>query len=218
MSDLMGKNSVELRDTTRILLDSIHHGGDQEWYSDDWHRRAGCGPTTATTVLYYLAQREESLYPLWPTAHTRGREDFIRLMNIVWAYVTPGMRGLNRACMFTDGMERFAAERAVPLTAHVLEVPESLLPRKGFDHFRSFLRRGLESDCPVAFLNLSNGKTERLHSWHWITVISAAWNGGDEENRLSATVCDEATSFDIDMKCWYDTSLLGGALVWFSHP
>ncbi len=216
MDRLNGIRKVGLRDPSRLLLDGVHHGGDQEWYADEWHRRAGCGPTTAATLSYYLAQRDETLRPLWPTASIRNREDFIRLMDRIWTFVTPGMGGLNRACMFTTGMERFAADCSVPLTAHVLEIPESLFPRKGFAHFLSFLRRGLEADCPVAFLNLSNGRTERLHSWHWITIVAAEWDDENTDSCLVATVCDEAATFDIDLKCWYDTSLLGGALVWFS--
>ena len=207
---------IGLKNPDLILLDDMHHGGNQEWYEDEWHRRAGCGPTTASTLMYYLAQRDESKRALWPTANERGKEDFVRLMHTVWDYVTPGMRGLNRSCMFTGGLERYAMERQVSLTAHVLEIPESLTSRKGYGHFLSFLRRGLEADCPVAFLNLSNGKTERLYSWHWVTVTALYWDDSGTDNCLMATVCDEGTSFDIDMKCWYDTSLLGGALVWFT--
>ncbi|MBP7401677.1 MAG: hypothetical protein KBA30_03610 [Clostridia bacterium] len=210
------RRSASILEPSLLVLDGTHRGGDQEWYADEWHRRAGCGPTTASTLTYYLAQRDPAKRPLWPTADRRTREDFLGLMDLVWEYVTPGMRGLNRSCMFTGGMERLASDRSVPLTAHVLEIPESLGARKGYAHFLSFLRRGLEADCPVAFLNLSNGRTERLHSWHWITVIAAAWDDNDPEAGLTATVLDEAHSFDIDMKCWYDTSLLGGALVWFT--
>jgi hypothetical protein len=211
----VNKNTIVIRDPGRLLLDGVYHGGDQEWYVDTWRQRAGCGPTTAATLLYYLAQRDADKQALWPTAPTRTREDFLQFMDLVWEDVTPGMRGLNRSVLFTDGVERLSARRGVALTAHVLEVPETIGRRKGFDHFSSFVMRGLRSDCPVAFLNLSNGKAERLHSWHWVTIVAARWDAEHPENDWSVTVFDEGKSIEIDLKCWYDTSLLGGALVWF---
>ena len=75
---------IGLKNPDLILLDDMHHGGNQEWYEDEWHRRAGCGPTTASTLMYYLAQRDESKRALWPTANERGKEDFVRLMHTVW--------------------------------------------------------------------------------------------------------------------------------------
>lgn len=209
------KGRVAIRDPGRLLLDGIYYGGDQEWYVDTWRQRAGCGPTTASSLLYYLAQRDPDKRALWPTASTRTREDFLRFMDLVWEDVTPGMRGLNRSYLFTDGVERLASRHGVALTAHILEVPESIGRRKGFDHFASFLTRGLVSDCPVAFLNLSNGKAERLHSWHWVTIVAARRDADHPETELAVTIFDEGKSIEIDLKCWYDTSLLGGALVWF---
>ena len=29
-------------------------GCDQQWYGTEWQRRAGCGPTVAATLFYYL--------------------------------------------------------------------------------------------------------------------------------------------------------------------
>ena len=34
----------------------------------------------------------------------------------------------------------------------------------------NFVRLGLDQDCPVAFLNLSNGRLTNLDSWHWVTI------------------------------------------------
>ena len=34
-----------------------YRGGNQEWYRDLWQRRAGCGPTTAATLLAAVATR-----------------------------------------------------------------------------------------------------------------------------------------------------------------
>ncbi len=199
----------------RLLLDGQYHGGDQEWYADEWHRRAGCGPTTAATLLYYLAQRDADKRALWPTASSRTRADFQQLMDLIWNYVTPGLRGLNQSSMFVDGVHRYAAERGVALRAHALDVPETIGKRRQFARFREFLLAGLAADGPVAFLNLSNGKVDNLHSWHWVTLVAAP-DAGDAAAaaELPVVALDEGKTFAFDLKCWYDTSLLGGALVW----
>ena len=209
-----------LKQIDRLTLDGQYHGGDQEWYAEDWHKRAGCGPTTASTLLYYLAQRAPDLQPLWPTAGNRTKEDFTQLMELIWQDVTPGVRGLNRAEMMVEGLERYSFRRAVPLIPHVMHIQEILTKRNDFTCFAEFIQAGLEADCPVAFLNLSNGKVQNLHNWHWVPIVavektSSSWQTVDA---LSASILDEARFLTVDMKCWYETSWLGGALVWFSRP
>ena len=40
-------------------------GGDQAWYAEEWHRRAGCGPTCAANVTAYLAATHTGLQALY---------------------------------------------------------------------------------------------------------------------------------------------------------
>ena len=96
-------------------------GADQDWYRTFWQQRAGCGPTTASEQLAYVA-RIRHIPALCPLEILR-REPFVDYMEQVWDYVTPGHKGLNKVSMFTDGVERFAASRGVALTARALEVP-----------------------------------------------------------------------------------------------
>ena len=73
----------------------IYQGGDQEWYRDLWQRRAGCGPTTAAALLSYLSQTRPGLRPMAPAA-ARTQAGFLRYMEALWPYVTPGARGLDK--------------------------------------------------------------------------------------------------------------------------
>ena len=72
-----------------------YQGGDQEWYRDLWQRRAGCGPTTAAALLSYLSQTRPGLRPMAPAA-ARTQAGFLRYMEALWPYVTPGARGLDK--------------------------------------------------------------------------------------------------------------------------
>ena len=184
------------------------HGADQDWYSLPWRQRAGCGPTTASVQMAYLAALRPSLAALCPL---EGREQgaFVTYMDKVWEYVTPGSHGLNRVEMYTDGVARFCGERGVRLVPRALEVPIGE-ERPGFDRCVSFIRAGLASDCPVAFLNLDNGEVEALDKWHW--VLLSALEEGDAGTLV--TVVDNGNTFSIDLKMWYDTARDLGGFVW----
>lgn len=187
------------------------HGADQDWYSLPWRQRAGCGPTTASVQMAYLAALRPSLAALCPL---EGREQgtFVTYMDQVWECVTPGSHGLNRVEMYTDGVTRFCGERGVRLVSHALEVPIGE-ERPGFEGCVSFIRAGLASDCPVAFLNLDNGEVEALDKWHW--VLLSALEEGDAGTLV--TVVDSGNSFSIDLKLWYDTARDLGGFVWLEE-
>ena len=176
------------------------HSADQDWYSLPWRQRAGCGPTTASVQMAYLAALRPSLAALCPLKE-REQETFVTYMDKVWEYVTPGSHGLNRVEMYTDGVARFCGERGVKLVPRALEVPTGE-ERPGFDRCVSFIRAGLEADCPVAFLNLDNGEVEALDKWHW--VLLSALEEGDAGTLV--TVVDNGNTFSIDLKLWYDTA------------
>jgi hypothetical protein len=82
-----------------------------------------------------------------------------------------------------------------------------------FDEFAAFIRQGLMLDCPVAFLNLSNGSLNNLDSWHWV-AITKLQAGQDAD--LLATIADSGERKVINLSEWYRSSWLGGAAVWFS--
>lgn len=136
-----------------------YQGGDQEWYRDLWQRRAGCGPTTAAALLSYLSQTRPGLRPMVPAA-ARTQAGFLRYMEALWPYVTPGARGLDK-------------------------------------------------DCPVAFLNFSHGALKNLDSWHWVPLTAMT----EGESVLLCTILDEGEARVIDLALWWETSSLGGALV-----
>ena len=183
------------------------HGADQDWYSLPWRQRAGCGPTTASVQMAYLAALRPSLAALCPL---EGREQgtFVTYMDQVWEYVTPGSHGLNRVEMYTDGVARFCGERGVRLVPHALEVPIGE-ERPGFDRCVSFIRAGLASDCPVAFLNLDNGEETRLDKWHWVLLTALETEGED----VRCAILDSGEEFTIDLGLWYRTARDRGGFV-----
>ena len=76
-----------------------------------------------------------------------------------------------------------------------------------------FIEDGLSQDSPIAFLNLCNGDECSLEPWHWVTII--ALNSTDDGTRATIDILDEGRVKRIDLRLWYDSTVLGGGFVFF---
>lgn len=188
---------------------NLFYGCNQEWFSDNWQRRAGCGPCTAATILYYFSRRPQRLDCLYPSRKA-SRDAFVCFMDEIWQFVTPGAAGVNEASMLIDGMLKFADQCNISLKPALYCVPAIKRRTDPFSELMNFLQTGLAADSPVAFLNLSNGQLANLDSWHWVTITAVS--AGD------AVISDSGERKIVNLALWYETSLLGGAFVWFDIP
>ena len=187
-------------------------GGNQEWYSTEWSRRAGCGPTSAANTLAYLALTRPELGALYGFTAI-SRSNFARHMEDIYRFVTPGTMGLNRTEMYTEGVQSFAHSRGISLTPHVFGVICNMTRgRAPVAALADFVRAGLAADCPIGFLNLTKGRVKNLQSWHWITITAAQMQG----NVLIADASDEGLHRHFDLGLWYVSTRLPGGLVYFT--
>jgi hypothetical protein len=188
-------------------------GGDQEWYADEWHRRAGCGPTCAANLTAYLALTRPGLRALYAGEDMR-KVAFSAHMEDLYKFVTPGGMGLNRLEMFTDGIDEFAQSRGLSLRAHVFEVFGNMhRGRPQVRELMDFLRAGLSGDCPVAFLNLTKGRVKNLQGWHWVTITGADMS----DEHLTASASDEGKLIPFDLRLWYLSTRMRGGLVYYTQ-
>jgi hypothetical protein len=72
----------------------------------------------------------------------------------------------------------------------------------------------MDGDTPVAFLNLCNGEENKLEAWHWVTVIALEFSDINESVYLK--ILDESQVKTINLKLWYETTVLGGGFVFFA--
>jgi len=175
----------------------VYIGGSQEWYNDGWHKKAGCGPVAASNIAWYI-MRKQGLSP-----------DYLNLINEMFDFVTPGIKGVNTSAIFIDGVLRFASENKMILTPYVLEIPKKKDNRPDGFALMDFICNALNIDSPVAFLNLSNGTVSLLENWHWVTILAI-----DPETMMT-DIIDHGKMITIDISEWLNTSMLGGALVYF---
>ncbi|WP_434509650.1 hypothetical protein [Desulfitobacterium sp. AusDCA] len=187
-----------------------YFGGDQEWYSKKWQRLSGCGPTAATNIFYYLSHSKDILKS---AEQLNTKEGWISLMEKMWGYVTPSVRGVHTTKMFFEPMVNFAKAQGRNLEYYVYEVPEDPSQRPQFQEILKFIEKGLSKDVPVAFLNLNNGKVKNLDRWHWVTIISLEYI--EEGQSAFLTILDYGRVKKIDLALWYNSTTLGGGFVYF---
>ena len=180
------------------------YGCDQEWYGTDWQRRAGCGPTVAATLFYYMFRPDNLCF---------SQAEWLARMEEVWLYVTPTERGMPTTGLFFQSVLSFAAAKQRKIGHACCDVPEAKGDRPKLAEVVDFLRSGLTQDAPIAFLNLCNGEETNLHRWHWVTVVGMEF-AADGSQALLYTL-DEGKKKTVDLACWLDTTVLGGGFVYF---
>lgn len=184
-------------------------GYDQEWFGDEWQRKAGCGPTAAAQQVSYLAQTRPACRALYPSGSWE-RGDALALMNALWAHITPGRKGVNTLRLFTKGFSAFAGERGLEVPLRTLDIPRFKLARPTVDQCAAFLHSAMEADSPVAWLNLHSGQVTELDDWHWVVIIALETCS---DGQLLCRFLDGGRERTADFRLWFQTTKLGGGLV-----
>lgn len=194
-----------------VIGDVKIYGYDQDWYKTSFQQTRGCGPTAAAMLLTYLNRRESAPLPF----NSGNISSITEVLENVWTYVTPGwLLGLNSTRKFCDGMEKLLEHYGLRWRCHRLSVTASKSKRVQLSQVIKFLQDGIASDCPVAFLNLHKGSVVSFESWHWIVIVSLAYDEG--ENRYMATCYDGGCSIMFDVGAWLETTRLGGGFVYIT--
>ena len=182
-----------------------YYGCHQEWYGDAWQRRAGCGPTVATTLYFYQNR-------LWQRSNTK--QSWLQLMNEVWDYVTPSSGGMPTTTMFFTAVLSYTRAKGLDVEHYHCELPEDRACRPTMPHVLEFIESGLQADAPVAFLNLCNGAVQNLARWHWVTIVALEYE--TEADQATVTILDEGQLKKIDLSLWLKTTTKGGGFVYFT--
>jgi hypothetical protein len=205
--------SISDLDAFRVLDDYtgiVTYGCDQEWFSTEWQRRSGCGPSVASNILIYLdlAGANDKKKPI-------NKGLCMALMEDVWAYVTPTERGMPSTEMFCDDMRSYGEAKGRAIECVSFDIPDDAARRPAVDEISIFLEKSLSSDLPVAFLNLCNGMEKNLPEWHWVTVVSIKQEAPD--SHVFILIIDEGILKTIDLSLWLETTSNGGGFVSFHY-
>jgi len=187
----------------------ILYGYNQKWYQTSFQKTRGCGPTAAAMLLLYLNRREAGPLPY----KSSNISSITRVLEDVWRFVTPGwLLGLSSTEKFCKGMDDLLRNYGLSWRCQRLSIPAFKSKRTSLAQVVKFLEEGMAGDCPIAFLNLHNGRVTNLDSWHWIVLISLFYD--TSQKCYMATCYDGGRSITFDLDHWLKTSRLGGGFVY----
>lgn len=159
------------------------YGGDQDWFRQEFARKAGCASVTATNLAAVYAANFEGMSALY-----RGQTDsfekseYVAAMNVLYDYLTPGPAGYPYPRKFAQQFVRFAADRGVTLHPVIMERTH------GYEECRKFVRTSIEEGHPVALLILHHrAKSLEDDNWHWVTVTG--WLEDEEGEKIIFSDC-----------------------------
>lgn len=194
----------QIKDNT---TNQLFYGCNQDWYPKARQRRAGCGPSVFSNILLYL------FYENYGTEMGIYKENAMQLMDDIWEYVTPTLLGVYSTEIFVKGALAYADEKGIDLAYAVFDITEGKNFRPDLEEIVRFIQSGLKQGVPVAFLNLCSGSAKNVDRWHWMTLVSL------ERQALNDVIfvkfIDNGEIKETDLKVWYDTTTLGGGLVYF---
>ena len=186
------------------------YGCNQAWFQSQWHRKTGCGPTTATNLLLYLNKQSGMLGLPYGNVDVQQAR---RAMEDVFRYVHPTPFGVFSVRHFTKGVEYLAEFHGIRIKVNRLIIPPLKPLRPKLPAVLRFIEDGICQDSPVAFLNLHADKSSHLDDWHWITLIGVRTN---EDGSVTATVYDNSRQYETDIANWLATAPVGGGFVYLS--
>lgn len=192
------------------FTDFVYYGGDQEWFKTRWRKISGCGPTTASAIVMY-----ENIKNNKDNYCRYTKSQFLALMNDMWDFITPRIgRGVDSIDLFSEGFNKYKKEQENSYVETVfMKISKEFEKRPSNEEVFEFLFNALKNDHPIAFLNLDNGKENKLHRWHWVAIVGVLYDNLND--KLQVIIADEGMLKKIDLGLWLKTTKNEGGFIYF---
>ena len=171
----------------------IAYGGDQEWCTNPWHRRSGCGPVAGVNLSAWYAMTRPSMRALYDgNTGVFSRDEYVKNIEAMFRFITPGFMGFPYAEKFISCYGAYAHACGVQIAGACCEKGASA--EQMFD----FVRGSIDHGHPVPLLILHHRAPEMADdNWHWV-VISGYTEGADGR-RIIASNCGDREVWDAGM-------------------
>ena len=179
--------------------ENTYYGFSQEWYKDEWQRRAGCGATVASGIINYYNQIDKF--------KEIKISDALEVMEELWNYLLPTEQGLNSIKLFHDGIKNYYEDREVTIDYINVDIKNKV----SLEEIIKFICKELSEDKPLAFLNLCNGEENNLDKWHWVVVVEMFEENGEH----FLNIIDDKEIIKINLSLWYRTIKNDGGFITF---
>ena len=128
---------------------AVGYGGNQEWFSHDWKKKAGCGCTSGTNLAAYYASSRPEMAGIYDGNLKRfDQAEYIKAMEEMYTYMRPGLMGYPYVKKFGRQFAKFCREHGFEAEARFCHGFHSR--EEAFD----FVRESIDNGDPVALLIL----------------------------------------------------------------
>lgn len=136
------------------LEELMGYGGDQEWFHDNWAKKAGCASVLASNLYGYYHQQQ-----------SYSKEDFLDIMNTMFHLMKPGVMGYPYLYKFARTFVKRMRDDNINLK------PVYQKKSQSHQHALSFVVESIDDNHPVGMLILHhNAKELEDDNWHWICI------------------------------------------------
>jgi hypothetical protein len=166
----------ELNFPTVYHMDTVvGYGGNQEWFSRDMQRKAGCGCTSGTNLAAYYASNHPDMAGIYDgDSKMFSQAEYILAMEEMYTYMKPGLIGYPYVKKFGRQFVKFCREHGIDAEAKFCHGFHDM--KEAFD----FVKESIDGGNPVALLILFHRASAlKEDNWHWVTITGYI---EDEEN------------------------------------
>lgn len=141
---------------TKVYQDNqiIGYGGNQDWFEDDWAKKAGCASVLAANLVAYYQHLFQA-----------SKESFLEIMEEMFTWMTPGKMGF-------PYLYKFAHQLVTYFNQHqILVKPIYQKKSKSYEHALHFVLKSIDQSHPVGLLILHHRSKElEDDNWHWVCI------------------------------------------------
>lgn len=144
----MTKKSISNPKIFEVLDKGTHqtyYGCDQRWYTTEWQRLSGCGPSVATNIIFYLNHVQ---FTFGLDKEKNSKNKCLELMEEIWEYVTPTRQGIPTTKMFYEAVLTYSKAKEIDVEYSFLNVPEEQSLRPQLTEILHFIEEALLKDVP----------------------------------------------------------------------
>lgn len=135
-------------------------GGNQEWYSQEWQRKAGCASVCGANIATYYWNKENH------QTQAFSKSDYVKRMLQLYKYMTPGMRGFPDPYKFLSRFLKYQNSKGYVCKGSIYHDWNSC------EQPKQYIIKALKNDNPVALLVLKHtAPIMKENNWHWMTII-----------------------------------------------
>lgn len=142
------------------------YGGNQEWFSHNMKRRAGCGCTSGVNLAACFAANHPKMAGLYDGNTKKfDQVEYVRAMDEMYDYMKPGFLGYPYVKKFGRQFVKFCKDHGITAEASFCKKFRS--KEEAF----TFVKENIDADQPVALLILFHrAHALREDNWHWVTI------------------------------------------------